>query len=1468
MATKQEIITLINGTIIENVRGQITADSVKEILTDIATEMVGTTEFDEILDEQVNQLETIKDEAIAASQVATSDYIDKGTYNVPLNIPTLSSNATIGGGIKPQKYIVDVAGSISFAGYNFVSGSAFNIGDELRQHISGSWYRNPASDAAYKKVVTLESTTRVIDILPLNFTGQALNGGTISTVSSSLTVPNGVTGYSTYIQLSIPNTTKPEWKVGNTIRFELDLLETVPGSSNTTSPKVQLNVIRSGSTVEAVSTSTFVRLTANSLRYTFDYVVLSTDENFRPVIQLRDLAVNSGVSKTWICTSVVASVIATSSGLTPVSNKFSVVESAIQSNSSSIASNLSSINVIQSNISVPNKVTENYSKVETNGGVVTTAPAVITIPVGTSGGGSALTRTMQRANHPEFVTGSTLKFYVIFDESVAGIRNTKLDISLNVNRGAGTITNQASNKVNNVVGTHVTTTFEYVVQSSDVWVQPVVQIIGTGITNGSGSPWTFTVQNIYVEVTNPVVEVNNITARFNMVDTTTQTLSSSISTQQLDIANKLINGSVVPTGYNGQALNGATGNSSKRVTIPSGSTGNSSYVRAILPIEEFSDWSDMVSIPVSFSYKVLTSTDFYPTKSLTFTLTVTRTTGDVTGSVSGVSIDKLSATVLQVNFTYIPTVNDLILRPYIQTSGAGGTVSADSFFEMQEITYSHVIPLGFKTENNYITSKDKTWYVPKIKSLESRATTLESNVTSISSSVVTNTTDISDRTLNSVVFPTSWSGQGVNGGTGSNTSKVSIPSGSTGNSSYVRAVIPISEFPTWSDTIGVPVTISYKVAMSTDFYPNKGFTSVLTVTRSGSDVTGSISGNTITKLSANVLRVRFTYTPDANDTVLKPYIQTSGAGVAVTSDSYFEIQDITYSHAIPTSHMSTSTYVQAKEKSSYNSKISGLDGRLTTAESTLSTIGSSTRTVKTVKPDGTGDYLSPKLANDAITDSSASKQYDIVIYPGVYTEVEWKSKPYMHWRGIDNKSCWLKGELPENADDTHRTTSTLWLVKTASLTNLKITAKNMRYAVHSEESGANSDAIHNVYNCYIEHYGNDALTAWRTANPGSGLTTGNVWASARPWGYGAASGLVENYENTVFASGQREAYYVHSNLNFSKPNINTLKNCRLVRSNWGQVVAVESLGSGQSDMVNMYGCSITPGYARHTDSPWISQAADNQYANHANYSLFMSGCSPIGYRDATRGTALRIKSNSSGSVSTVRVSGSAVSSLFGSVFEKDGCTGLQGYTYGYWDISGILVGLNSDVTVNNTIGRRLGNCTSVNKILNVVIDGSTNVNITFNQDYTAQSNSTILSTINSSLGSSAVADAYNPALGEYYPEFEDRIITLFNSGTIGIPRFNAVGYNTDRTNIRLLTTSDVATKFIGVAIDNIPINTSGRVLISGILEKNIQIPGVTGTVSMDTDISLSSTVNGQFELSSSKVVMKGIATDWAQFNIK
>lgn len=570
-------------------------------------------------------------------------------------------------------------------------------------------------------------------------------------------------------------------------------------------------------------------------------------------------------------------------------------------------------------------------------------------------------------------------------------------------------------------------------------------------------------------------------------------------------------------------------------------------------------------------------------------------------------------------------------------------------------------------------------------------------------------------------------------------------------------------------------------------------------------------------------------------------------------------------------------YVYGKSEGTANITAVTADGGKTTTCAITVKKGAYETVTLTVKPDGTGDFISPKLANDSITDSSSGKQYIIEIYPGVYTEKNWTVKPYTTLKGTDRDNCWLKGENLESATNSEITDqSTVWLKPTANLENLKITCRNMRYPVHSEDSGGNKNAIHTIKNCYIEHYGNlEAVQyrqRWTAANPGvkpsADLDPNQVWGGAtgvgsHAWGFGAASGEKENFYDSTFIS-KADGWYVHNREDFTVPQINAINNCKIISTVTFVPITIESLGSGTTDQVIFNNCEITGNYIYQDDKPWITQKIENQYADHADYNVTLNGCTTVGYLDGHRGRAMAIFSNSTGSACYVRINGTAVNDILGKYTTKDGGGNLKGYIYGYWDISGIKVGLNSDVVVNNTLGRRLGNCTITNKTLNVTFENGITKNIIFNEDYTNQSNAYILGKINNILGSSGSALEYNVTANEYYPQVIDKQIAMINTTGAGIARFSAVCLNSDGKGIRAMKATDPADIFLGITLEGIAPGKSGRVLTEGIMNKN-QLNGFSGTITKGTQISVSVQDGGFGINAANPIIMNGISTDWAYF---
>ena len=517
--------------------------------------------------------------------------------------------------------------------------------------------------------------------------------------------------------------------------------------------------------------------------------------------------------------------------------------------------------------------------------------------------------------------------------------------------------------------------------------------------------------------------------------------------------------------------------------------------------------------------------------------------------------------------------------------------------------------------------------------------------------------------------------------------------------------------------------------------------------------------------------------------------------------------------------------------------------------------------IKTVKADGTGDYLSPKLANDAIKDARINNVYELIIYPGTYTEVQWTIKSYINLTGVDKKTCILKGELPNTASDSQTTNnSTLVVDGTNTFRNLTFTARNMRYPIHPETNGLKPDQTVKCYNCDFIHYGNQDVKAYRIANS---LSYSGLWTSTTAWGHGASSGEYQYFENCLFQS-DTNAWYVHNNKSFINPVINELKNCRMVCPQ-GSAIRIESLGSSTNDKTIFNNCEIV-GKITYNDSPWIPTDLAGQYASHADISIEGSGNTPAPFNNTLRGKAIKITSNSVTDNSKVIVSGTGATALFGNVTSLVGKGGLKGFTIGGLDISGITVSINNGQFADNTLGKRLGDCTVNNKELIVTIDNNSPISIIFNLNHltTQSSNAQILTIINTALGSQGVASEY--AIQDYRPNFLDEFKTLYNGSIVGIPKGSAVVY-TDFANVRLMTSADVLEDFAGFALEDINPSSFGKVKIKGYLKNTDLIFDGANTTAYGTSFGISTTIAGALKVGLTPTIVKGKLTDYIGFNL-
>ncbi|MFG1399815.1 hypothetical protein [Roseixanthobacter pseudopolyaromaticivorans] len=680
---------------------------------------------------------------------------------------------------------------------------------------------------------------------------------------------------------------------------------------------------------------------------------------------------------------------------------------------------------------------------------------------------------------------------------------------------------------------------------------------------------------------------------------------------------------------------------------------------------------------------------------------------------------------------------------------------------------------------------------------------------SLQASIAANTTGIAD------VFGrvTTFAVQALNGATprvnsAGDVAGFTIPAGSSGASSLIQPIIPI------------PADLQSQYASRTvriyaDFATSDNWALTFTPLWAGHSLTNIVSS----QISTNRRTVKFEVALSGTETAWNWYYQKGGSS-ALAADAYIGLEGIRVEVIATPSAINT----VSSENLSLSVQWSAIDTTAAAVSQAVdaATAGNSYAHTVYVGPAATYPTIPAALA--AITDASETNRYEIRVYSGTYTDVEGRPKHYVDIRGIGPVKPWLRGYLPPETDpNTIAATSTLWLDKHTKITNLRITCQNMRYAIHAETNNLPDtyDITMWVEDCDIEHLGNDEARAYQAAH--GGLT---VWASELPVGHGTSSGAHLHYERCRL-TGPVGGLHAHTRANFQRPSMITAHGCVLASSRdeggliGGYGASISSLGSGQRDIVVLDSCSIV-GALSVQPTPWYQSTLAYQPAVRNEYGITLINCSPTPYLVRDGGTrALKIESASTLDTSAVTVSGTAVPIIFGDVVTYPSGGGLKGAVWGSFDIADALTGPSSNLQITS-IGKRLGDCTSNPVSLVITVDGGAPVTVTFNSNYTASSNTSIVNTINSTLGATATASLYNTEL-LYRPTYATEEVVLVNTSTEAIRQKHVVAYNTTEKNCRKMTSFDPVTQLAGIAMEDIRPGQRGRVHARGAVRVSVDL---------------------------------------------
>lgn len=542
-------------------------------------------------------------------------------------------------------------------------------------------------------------------------------------------------------------------------------------------------------------------------------------------------------------------------------------------------------------------------------------------------------------------------------------------------------------------------------------------------------------------------------------------------------------------------------------------------------------------------------------------------------------------------------------------------------------------------------------------------------------------------------------------------------------------------------------------------------------------------------------------------------------------------------------------------------------------------------------------------AFDSITDSGPRKIYTIEV-DGEFiaknvddyivssyssrNKVFFEGKNYVNLKGRNRNTCIIRCELPDNIEEIQKIDNSfikenygyyqpVFWVWNGEISNITFIAKNIRYPLHIDSSPTSiqNNLELNVKNCKLIHEGKfgDAV----------GTAGGNTN------GFAVSSGMILNLIDCIFL-GRNQAPTIHDNINFEYPGTVNYINCVWMNSPDTSDFSLPHIGieclqtNGISSIMNVRNCSIQEG----TGLKFATTSLDTIKGNADCFNFILNiDSAPLAQSNAnTKCKSLFIKSKSSGESSQVRVDekSSAFDAIWGyseeSAYIKlnNNCRQQQ-YGYQYKDggggLNGIAIG-RRNVTeelvsgeYKYSLGKRLGDCSSSNKILTVYIDGS-KFSIVFDKNYDTTSssekplytNDDILNEILDVIGEYADVGFFIPD-NEWFPNYSKGVCIKKNNDDTCIKSGMGVVLD-DNWGVKKAAQSNG--RIDGIAIDDAAPGDSLRIITTGELSYDnsrysilkVESSPSSESITYGTSISISSTA-GVFEVSDScPVIKKGL----------
>lgn len=417
----------------------------------------------------------------------------------------------------------------------------------------------------------------------------------------------------------------------------------------------------------------------------------------------------------------------------------------------------------------------------------------------------------------------------------------------------------------------------------------------------------------------------------------------------------------------------------------------------------------------------------------------------------------------------------------------------------------------------------------------------------------------------------------ANTGTGGATiagNTISIPANTSGRNAIFQRRY------SFSGASNAGKRIRLRVVLSTSAVWTRTIAAQLQVRTAAGD---QIRTATITQtVSGTTIIYSLDYTVQGDETMLAPYVIVQNTDVAAQAESLTLV-------AIPLYFLTGSPGFSPADEN-----IAQGQAAIFAQVAALIASAGNYAVTKTVKADGTGDFLHPKLALDAISDATAAKRYNLLIYPGVYDGyAEWHTKDWIDLTGVGRAGdVVIQYALPNDAPAaTITNTSTLWWDTITNLRNLTVTARNMRYAIHQETNGQRLGLTQSADNCIFIHYGNDAAVN-NTWQPGSQAAVGT----------GSSDGMTAIHINCQFTGPGVTGYHQPNRGTRTRPIKFRWENCTMTCTKAGQPAMVFSvLAQGAGDTAELVGCTIN-GPVWLTDTAWLNTA--DTTTNRAQIAIY------------------------------------------------------------------------------------------------------------------------------------------------------------------------------------------------------------------------------------------------------------------------